>query len=361
VATVLEVNRAERVTHQVPVYEIDPQRDPRWIALVGKHPHSSVFHTPQWLEALHKTYGYSPKAFTTSPPGSALENGIVFSQIDSWLTGSRLVSLPFSDHCEPLVRNADDLQSVLSGMPARASGKPRYTEIRPRFLELAVDSGFRSHDGWYLHVLDLDRTVEELYERLHPSSVRRKIRRAEREKVVIEEGRTESLLKQFYELLILTRRRHRLVPQPFAWFRNLAESFGDLLTIRVARWDNLPIASILTLRHKQTVVYKYGCSDDRYHRLGAMPYLFWHAILDAKSQQLRELDLGRSEQAGAGLIRFKDELGATKTQLSYWRSYRNGSRAASKVLQSRVAQRFLSHFPDGLFQLAGRILYRHAG
>jgi hypothetical protein len=344
---------------KVAVYEIDPQRDPRWIALLWKHPHSSVFHTPQWLGALHKTYGYIPKAFTTSPPGSPLENGIVFSQVDSWLTGSRLVSLPFSDHCEPLVRDADDLQNVISGMRERASRAPKYIEIRPRFLQLAAASGFRSDSECYLHVLDLDRTVEELYERLHASSVRRKIRRAERENVVIEQGRSESLLKDFYSLLLMTRRRHRLVPQPYAWFRNLVESFGDGLTIRVARRNDLPIASIVTLRHKQTVVYKYGCSDERFHRLGAMPYLFWRAIVDAKSQQLLELDLGRSEKAG--LIRFKDQLGANKTPLSYWRSYRNGASSASKLLQSRVAQSFFSHFPDGLFRLAGKILYRHAG
>jgi hypothetical protein len=341
------------------VYEIDPQRDPRWDVLVGKHPRSSVFHTPQWLGALCKTYGYAPKAFTTSPPGSALENGIVFTEVVSWLTGSRLVSLPFSDHCEPLVRDAGDLQTVLSEVRKGASRKSRYTEIRPRFLELGADSGFLSDSQCYLHVLDLDRPVEELYERLHSSSVRRKIRRAEREKVVIEQGSSESLLKPFYDLLLMTRRRHRLVPQPMAWFRNLVESFGDALTIRVARWDKVPVASIVTLRHKQSVVYKYGCSDERFHSLGAMSYLFWDAILEAKSQQLRELDLGRSEQAG--LIRFKDQLGATKTQLSYWRSYRNGMRSTSKVLQSRAAQSFFSRFPDSLFRLAGTILYRHAG
>ena len=45
-----------------------------------KHPAASIFHTPGWLEALRRTYGYEPVAFTTSPPGHPLTNGSPFCQ-----------------------------------------------------------------------------------------------------------------------------------------------------------------------------------------------------------------------------------------------------------------------------------------
>ena len=41
--------------------------------------------------------------YTTSPPSLPLSNGIVLCEINSWLTGRRMVSVPFSDHCEPLL------------------------------------------------------------------------------------------------------------------------------------------------------------------------------------------------------------------------------------------------------------------
>ena len=44
--------------------------------------------------------------------------------------------------------------------------------------------------------------------------------------------------------------------------RNLIACLGDNVKIRVASKDGRPVASILTLRHKRTLVYKYGCSDD---------------------------------------------------------------------------------------------------
>src|SRR4030095_16686199 len=92
---------------------LDPLKDPRWDTFLFEHPSASVFHTRGWLEALSRTYGYKPVAFVTSSQGEKLTNGIVFCRVNSWLTGHRLVSLPFSDHCQPLVGNKRELQVLL--------------------------------------------------------------------------------------------------------------------------------------------------------------------------------------------------------------------------------------------------------
>ena len=85
------------------VYELDPLADTRWIEFVKTHPRASVFHTPNWLHALRLTYGYQPVALTTAPPEEPLTKRAGVLPVNSWLTGRRIVSLPFSDHCEPLV------------------------------------------------------------------------------------------------------------------------------------------------------------------------------------------------------------------------------------------------------------------
>jgi lipid II:glycine glycyltransferase (peptidoglycan interpeptide bridge formation enzyme) len=175
----------------------------------------------------------------------------------------------------------------------------------------------------------------------------------------IKDG-SESILQEFYGLILLTHRRHRVPPQPLAWFRNVIECCGSRVTIYVARVDNRPIGSIFTLRHKNSPVYKYGGSDKRFHNVGAMPRLFWQAIQQAKSEQLLELDLGRSDQNNEGLTRFKDHLGAPRTSLEYWRSP-GASAHATEGLAFRMAQHFLTRLPDRLFRLAGELFYRHAG
>ena len=298
------------------VYEIDPQKDSRWTELVAKDPRSSIFHTREWLEALRQTYGYKATAFTTSEPRNPLVNGVVFCEVNSWLTGSRLVSIPFSDHCEPLVRDMRDLCELLCEIQKKTRPRLEYAEIRPRLAELPSECDSLCYWQGYLHVIDLQPDEQELYARLHKNSIQRKIRRAERELLTLERGNSEALLKDFYHLLLLTRRRHHLLPQPFAWFRNLAKCCGENLTIRLARANGQPIASILTLQHKRTLIYKYGCSDARFHKTGAMPSLFWQAIREGHSNGLLEFDLGRSEETDSGLVRFKDRLGAQKVSLN---------------------------------------------
>lgn len=128
---------------------------------------------------------------------------------------------------------------------------------------------------------------------------------------------------EFYRLLLVTRRRHGLPPQPRKWFKTLLECMGDNVQITLARRGRVPIAAVLTLRHGPCVVYKYGCSDQRFHNLGGVPFLIWHMIEDGKASGAEWIDLGRSDLDNQGLINFKDKLGATRKLLTYYR-YTNG-------------------------------------
>ena len=101
---------------------IDPLTDTRWNDLVAQHPHASSFHERGWLEALQRTYGYKPFVLTLNSPAESLTNGIVVCRISSWLTGTRLVSLPFADHCEPLVSDPVERYAIV-----RRLGRGKHT------------------------------------------------------------------------------------------------------------------------------------------------------------------------------------------------------------------------------------------
>jgi lipid II:glycine glycyltransferase (peptidoglycan interpeptide bridge formation enzyme) len=169
------------------------------------------------------------------------------------------------------------------------------------------------------------------------------------------------MLGAFFDLLVMTRRRHGIPPQPLGWFRNLAEAFGERLTIYTASVGGRPIASIMTLEHRDAMVYKYGASDARYHNLGGMASLFWEAIGDARAAGCGEFDLGRADLTNPGLILFKDRLGARQVPLRYWRYE---ARPAARVLEDapfRLPERLVAAVPDRMLCLAGRVLYRHMG
>jgi len=342
-------------------YYIDPLRDPRWTALVDGHPQASVFHHPNWLRALRTVYGYEPVAITTCPPGSPLTNGLVFCRIKSWLTGRRLVSLPFSDHCEPLIDSPDELDAMLMQMKQQVNqGEWKYLEIRPVSYEPSCHTELGRFVKYHFHCLDLCPRAEQLFQNFTKTCIQRKIRRAEREKVQYEEGTSEVLLQKFYRLLVMTRRRHYLPPQPLAWFRGLISAFGKDLKIRVASKDGIPIASILTLSHKKSMVYKYGCSNSTFNRLGGTALLFWKTIQEAKDRGFEELEMGRSDVDNLGLIAFKERWGASRRSISYW-TYPQHDSPGPNVWGKKIARHVVPMVPDLALETVGRRLYKHIG
>ena len=344
------------------VYTFDPLTDRRWPTFVGEHPLASVFHTQEWLEALRRTYGYAPVAYTTSPATERLGNAIVLCEIRSWLTGRRMVSLPFADHCQPLVEHPADQDAITAHLRrALDSGAWKYVEIRPLTSHLPDQRGMGRASAFCFHSLDLRPALDALLQRCHKNSIQMMIRRAEREALRWETGASEAHLRTFYRLLLLTRRRHQLPPQPVAWFRNLRECMGDRFRICLASKGGRPVAGIVLLRHRDTLVYKYGASDARFHSLGAMPFLFWNAIREAKANGISRLDLGRSDSDNAGLMTFKDRLGAERSTLTYVRYPAPANGHAGPSAHVHMAKRVLASLPDRLLVATGRLLYRHIG
>jgi lipid II:glycine glycyltransferase (peptidoglycan interpeptide bridge formation enzyme) len=284
---------------------------------------------------------------------------MVFCKVKSWLTGRRLVSLPFSDHCDPLVDTQADFDSFLSA--ARKDVDDRkwdYCEFRPVGFAHGLNMAGQSA-RYYWHVIDLRPTNAAIVTKFH-HSVRRKIRRAEREALFYDEGNSERLLGQFYKLLVTTRRRHHLPPQPVKWFRSLMVVFGEKLKIRVAYKGDTPIASILTLDHKNTVTYKYGCSDARFHSLGGVALVLWNTIQRAKTTGFEKLDLGRSDISNDGLTTFKERWGGLRGDLSYWR-YPNRSISHESIGTRMFVGRIVKSAPDPMLIAMGNWLYRHIG
>lgn len=343
---------------------IDPLTDPRWDELVARHPDASAFHRRGWLEALRQTYGYEPFVLTSAAPGEALADGVVACRIRSWLTGTRMVSLPFADHCDPLLGDSAASERMDEALIAESKRQRcKYLELRPLRVSAGLESEFSASESFYFHELDLSPSLEQLFKNLSKDSIQRKIKRADKEKVVYEVGSSEEFIQTFYHLLLITRRRHQLPPQPIAWFRNLAKSMGDALHIRIARKDGAPIAALLTLRHRARVIYKYGCSDGAFHQLGGMPFLFWKLIEECKATGAESLDFGRSETDNEGLVTFKDKFGTNKRTLTYYRypQIRGQKQGAGSWGDSALAKRMFSILPDGVLSMAGKMLYRHIG
>lgn len=343
------------------IYEVDPLNDPRWPEFLQSQAQASAFHTPGWLRSLRDTYGFLPTVITTSPPTSTVNNGVVFCRVLSWVTGRRLVSIPYSDHCEPLL-DLGDVEEVLTWIASecRHCGY-RYVEMRPLRFRFPAMPDLQPSERFDFHWLDLHRDLDSVYAAFDKKCIQGRIRRAAREGLTWELGRSESLLASFYQLMVLTRRRHQLPPQPIDWYRNLIHCMGDAVTIHLLRKDERAVAGILTVGYKHSLIVKYSCSDQAFKSVGATPLLFWRVIEHAKRAGFLELDLGRCAPDDEGLATFKTRLGANASELAYWRYPVAGEVAARCGWKVTLAKQVFSYMPQSLLSASGRVLYKHFG
>ena len=347
--------------------QVNPLTHKGWDDFVLAHPSGNVFHSSGWLKSLQATYGYTPVAMTTSPCTDRLDSAVVLCDIRGWLTGRRLVSLPFSDHCDVLAGSPEHTEHLLRELEHHVADEHRwrYVEVRPQAVTPGNDlssSAWQPSETFCFHVLSLENSAEEIFRKLHKTSMQQTILRAQREDLQYEEGRSEALLQKFYSLLVRTRRRQGLPPQPLNWFRNLASCLGECFTIRIASKDLRPMAGIVTLQFKDTMTYKYGCSDERFNRLGGTPFLLWKAIEQAKALDMKSFDLGRTAMDNQGLITFKDRMGAVRTTMTYLRhSSRPAKTAAKPSWTAALTKDLFSRMPDTALIAVGRLLYKEIG
>ena len=338
---------------------IDPAADPQWLSFLGTTEDASIFHHPVWLTVLSDTYGYTPVCLIATDNGRAA--GVLpLMEVRSWLTGQRAVCLPFSDACGPLVRD----QAALRALFERADELRRerrwgYVEIR----NSVVPDGFSPSAQFKRHVAGLHRDSGVMLQTFNEHA-RRKLRKAETSGVRVAHRTDDEALHAFIRLNALTRRKHGVLPQPDSLFRSIRKHLLEpgLGFLGVGTLDGRIVATNLFLHWKDTVVYKYGASDDRASASGASYAVMWDAMRWACEHGFTRFDFGRTDVTAEGLLQFKRGWGSRETDLVYARRSDSTStiRNAEPGLQARLRP-LISRMPVPVLKLIGARAYPHVG
>ena len=141
---------------------VNPLEIGNWDELVLATGKASFFHSAAWARVLHESYGYKPFYF------ASLENGkltslMPFMEVNSWLTGKRGVSLPFTDEVS-VIATDKYLVEKMANAAMDYGGKAgwKYIEWRDAFLFPQEVNASESH---YTHELNLLKTERELLSR----------------------------------------------------------------------------------------------------------------------------------------------------------------------------------------------------
>lgn len=337
---------------------LDPLTDPAWRDIVARDPRATAFHTPEWMDALRRTYGFAPIVYATS--GDELRSAIPFCLITSWLTGRRLVSLPFSDHCEPLVEDQSQLAAILDDVTFDAGINAwRYVQIRPRAVGGTM-AGFERDESNYFYAIDLQPDLDVIFKGIKRDN-REDIRKADRRGLEHVVGRDDTFVRAYFRLHAMTRSTQGVPPQPYAWFQNLAHCMDEMLEVHLLLQDDVPIAGLVAIHFREQLMVKYTASDPVRDRQGMGKSLLWKTIVRAKERGATTLDWGRCEPEHRGLAQFKERFGAVRSDLVYLRNPPAPAHGHRSSWATRAAKSLVPRMPVTVLMAAGRVAYRHVG
>ena len=337
---------------------VDPCLQKDWDSLVMSHPGSSFFHGAAWARVLRDSYGFSPR-YVVATRDNQLLGLLPIMEARSPITGSRGVSLPFTDECAALTSNEID-RATLSEV-ALEQGRTRnwkYWEYRSgdKLSEAELESV-----SFHGHHLSLHGTVKRLFDQLE-SSVRRAIRKGERSGVKVELVRKFEAVMSFFTLHCRTRKKHGLPPQPYSFFQNIYEQIVEKGQgfIALARQDGVPVAAGVYFHLGTKAVYKFGASDERFQNVRGSNLVMWEAIKWLAENGFTELNFGRTSLANEGLRKFKLGWGSEEYRLSYSK-YDFRKRAFVREIDRAAGwhNRFFALMPIPLSRWAGAFLYKH--
>lgn len=342
---------------------VNPLEDSLWDSRWDTSPSWSVFHTAGWASVLSRTYGFQPAYLHLRTPsgGSYL---LPFMEAATFGLFRRGVSLPFTDHCPPLVhRQGDEFVADVLKEAALTLGRDRgwrYVEFRGG--NIGAGQGLGSLD-YYEHTLDLTGSEDALFEGVK-SEARTGVRKAAKSGVRIRSASGLDAVRAFYELHVATRARHHLPPQPFCFFEALQEQLlsREAGVVFLAEVEGRPVAGAVFLYTGGSAVYKFGASDLAWQQMRPSNLLIWEAICWLKQHGIRHLSFGRTSLQNEGLRRFKRAWGVAEHGLSYVRlRTHDGSLMESGDQSTGVVPSLLRVLPAPLLRGIGERFYKHIG
>jgi CelD/BcsL family acetyltransferase involved in cellulose biosynthesis len=345
----------------ITVVDVDARTDHRWHDLVG-HANASLFHGAAWSAVLADTYGFEPRALLTLDDGRVV-NGVPWCVVSD-PAGSRIVSLPFSDYCGPI--GSGPFAPLLGALVERQ------LPVRVRNLVDAdsdtddAEDGFRTVGVARWHGVPVTQTPDVDAWHALAGSTRRAITKARRGGVVVVDGRDDpELLVRFRRLHTgVRKRKYRLLPQPPTFFESICNRFGatgDWYPLAAVREGEV-LAVTVYLRHRDTLFYKFNASDPDHLDARPNDLLLWAGVELAARLGCRLVDLGASDDAQPGLVRFKRGFGAVEREI---RTRVAGPPAPDGAVPFRAVLHEFSlrltapEVSDALTETAGARLYRY--
>jgi serine/alanine adding enzyme len=289
-----------------------------WSDFVATHPAATLYHTVDWIDAAHESFGCQTFYLEARSPDGKLAGVLPLVRQHSLAFGDRLTSLPYCNYGGPLVARNGVAESLMAEAASLAADLGvSIVEIRDR---ASRDAAWATRADKVTFDLALPSTPEALHKALG-SKLRSQIRRVERERAAVRVGGGE-LLRDFYRVFAENMRDVGTPVYPMRFFEVITRRLADQLCIVIIDLDGAPAAAGLLFFYREAVEIPWAACTLSAKSRSANMRLYWECLIASIARGAKTFDFGRCT-VDTGTYRFKKQWGGERRQL-YWHCWSRG-------------------------------------
>ncbi|MDZ7830660.1 MAG: GNAT family N-acetyltransferase [Desulfobacterales bacterium] len=326
---------------------------------------ANIYHSWEWKNTLTSTYNFTP-LYLFAVENNFIKGFLPLFKLKNIFGRKSLISLPYSHMVPVLYDSPEACDALLHSAQSIAQN------INAKVLMLKCDQRF-SKPQWnefsnnFISTLDLQSDINLIKKNIKNSTLRN-IKKAKKENVKIEIGKKMIDYKNFYDLMVDTRRRQGAPPYPLNFFKSLYNNFeeGNRCLFQAFRNGQL-LAGIIMLYFGDTAIYAYGASVSNKSLMRFRPneLLFWTAIKDACEKNYSVFDFGITPFYNKDLLHFKSRWGVKTYKIMYVYlsdlSKRQNPLIDRSSTSYRLASKFLTRLPRPIIKVLGPQLLKFIG
>ncbi len=340
----------------------DANESARIEAFVADHPDGTAFHRPAWLRAVAEGTGNRMLALVAER-SAEVRAYLPLTEVHSPIFGRLLASSGFAvgggllavedADCGPVFEAVEELALRRSCPSVELRGGCLPEERRGWMLQTD------SHCGFVTELAGDD----EAQLKAVPRKQRAEVRKGLGNLLAVTVGRDEADRAAHYAVYSESVRNLGTPVFPRSLFDAVLDRFGEDADILTVRHEGLPVASVLSLYHRGSVMPYWGGGAWAARRLRANDVMYYELMLHARRRGCSHFDFGRSK-TDSGAYHFKRNWGFEPEALTYasWTAPGSSARdadptSAKHALQIAIWQRL----PLGIANRLGPIIARGLG
>jgi FemAB-related protein (PEP-CTERM system-associated) len=292
----------------------EPNELARIEAFVAASPEGTAFHRPAWVLSVSKACGHEWRYLLAEDGDGALQGILPLNLIHSALFGRALVSSGFAVGGGILANNEQAIQ-LLADEAWRFAERHSFPSVELRGGPVPDDQ-WQHNQGVYAGFVTPLADDPESQLLAIKRRQRAEIRKGLNNDLTIRVGTDQQDRADHYAVYAESVRNLGTPVFPKALFDEVLDGFGEDAEILTVLHGDIPVASVLSLYHKQTVMPYWGGGTWDARRLRANDVMYYKLLNHARERGCQWVDFGRSK-IGTGAYAFKKNWGFEPHPLSY--------------------------------------------